>query len=80
MEKHGYAVIQARDGQREIELARQEKPTLILLDIQLPGMDSYAVISKLRRSPTLDDVSITAITSYAMAGDRERVLAIGFTG
>jgi len=80
LEKHGYEVVQARDGQEGIELASRVKPTLILLDIQLPVMDGYAVARELRSNPALDGVPIVAVTSYAMAGDREKVLAAGCTG
>ncbi len=80
LEKHGYEVVQARDGRQGIELATQVDPTLILLDIQLPVMDGYAVARELRSNPALARVPIVAVTSYAMAGDRERVLAAGCAG
>lgn len=80
LEKHNYQVIQARDGREGIELAKQAKPDLILLDIQLPVMDGYAVAEELLNNPGLADVPIVAVTSYAMSGDRERVLAAGCTG
>lgn len=80
LEKHGYEVVQARDGREGIELASRVQPALILLDIQLPVMDGYAVAEALRNNPALADVPIVAVTSYAMAGDRERVLAAGCTG
>lgn len=80
LEKHGYEVIQARDGREGIELARQLIPMMILLDIQLPVMDGYAVARELRSNPALANVPIVAVTSYAMAGDRERVLKAGCTG
>lgn len=80
LEKHGYQVIQARDGRKGIELAKQVQPDLILLDIQLPVMDGYAVARELRSNPALAEVPIVAVTSYAMAGDRERILAAGCTG
>ena len=80
LEKNGYEVIQARDGRAGVELAGQVKPMLILLDIQLPGMDGYAVAHELRKNPALDDVPIVAVTSYAMVGDREKILAAGCEG
>lgn len=80
LESHGYEVIQARDGQEGIERAGQVDPTLILLDIQLPVMDGYAVARELKSNPACADVPIVAVTSYAMAGDRERILAAGCTG
>jgi two-component system cell cycle response regulator DivK len=80
LEAHGYKVVPARDGREGITRAAQENPALILLDIQLPKMDGYAVAQELKRNPELDDVPIIAVTSYAMAGDRERILAAGCTG
>ena len=80
LEKHGYEVTQARDGREGIELAHQLNPMMILLDIQLPGMDGYAVARELRSNSALASVPIVAVTSYAMAGDRERTLEAGCTG
>lgn len=80
LEAHGYGVIQARDGQAGIEKAIQKRPALILLDIQLPGLDGYAVAHALRRTPGLDGIPIVAVTSYAMVGDRERILDAGCAG
>ncbi len=80
LEKHGYTVIQARDGREGIEAAKQTKPALILLDIQLPIMDGYAVARELRSNPELADVPIVAVTSHAMVGDRERILTTGCNG
>ncbi len=80
LERHGYEVVQARDGREGIELAGRVKPALILLDIQLPIMDGYAVARELKHDPTLADVPIVAVTSYAMVGDRERGLAAGCIG
>jgi len=80
LEKHGYQVVQARDGREGIELASQVQPVLILLDILLPIMDGYAVAEALRNILALVDVPIVAVTSYAMVGDRERILAAGCQG
>jgi two-component system cell cycle response regulator DivK len=80
LQSYGYEVVQARDGRTGIELANQVKPVLILLDIQLPVMDGYAVAQELKSNPGLAEVPIVAVTSYAMAGDREKVLAAGCTG
>jgi len=80
LEKHGYQVVQARDGQTGIELAHQTKPDLILLDIQLPVMDGYAVAQELTKNEALRAIPIVAVTSYAMLGDRERILEAGCSG
>ena len=80
LEKQGYEVVSAVDGAQGVEWAERRTPGIILLDIQLPGMDGYAVARALRRNPALRDVPIVAVTSYAMAGDREKALAAGCTG
>ena len=80
LEKHGYGVVTAPDGPRGIELAQQLMPGLILLDIQLPGMDGHAVARALRGLAALRDTPIIAVTSYAMVGDREKCLAAGCKG
>jgi two-component system cell cycle response regulator DivK len=80
LERHGYRVIPAVNGPSGVELAREQLPDLILLDIQLPGMDGYDVARALRAVPALRSTPIIAVTSYAMVGDREKSLAAGCTG
>lgn len=80
LENHGYQVIQARTGSAGIQLASQLEPDLILLDIQLPEMDGYQVAHALQSDPALAQTPIVAVTSYAMVGDRERIMAAGCTG
>ena len=80
LEKHGFQVIQAHDGQTGIELTRKERPTLVLLDIQLPVMDGYMVARELKKDPANLNIPVIAVTSYAMTGDREKALAAGCSG
>ena len=80
LEKNGFTVIEARDGRKGIEMALTHKPMGILLDIQLPEMDGYAVAAELKKHSEMDKAPIIAVTSYAMVGDRENVLAAGATG
>jgi two-component system cell cycle response regulator DivK len=80
LEKSGYQVVPARDGRNGIALALQIKPDIILLDIQLPVMDGYAVASELTKNGELGHIPIIAVTSYAMLGDRERALEAGCVG
>ncbi len=80
LEKYGYRVIHAREGGAGIAMAHQFKPDLILLDIQLPMMDGYAVAQALTDDGELRAIPIVAVTSYAMPGDRERILATGCSG
>ena len=80
LEKNGFAILGSRNGLDGIQLALHHKPRAILLDIQLPEMDGYAVMAELKRYRELVGVPIIAVTSYAMVGDRERILAGGATG
>jgi two-component system cell cycle response regulator DivK len=80
LERRGYRVVLARDGKEGIAAARAEAPDLILLDIQLPTMSGYEVARALRSDPALSSIPIVAVTSYAMPGDREQVMAAGCTG
>ena len=80
LEKNGFRVADASDGPNGIQAACALQPDLILLDIQLPGMDGYAVARKLREAGVLASTPIIAVTSYAMVGDRERALEAGCTG
>jgi len=77
LESHGYEVVQARDGREGIELATDVKPALILLDIQLPLMDGYEVLKRLREKPEVREIPVIALTSHAMVGDREKTLQAG---
>lgn len=76
----GHDVSWARDGQAGVEAALRSRMDLILLDIQLPLMDGYAVARALRELPSLAATPIVALTSYAMEGDRERALQAGCNG
>jgi two-component system, cell cycle response regulator DivK len=80
LEKNGFTVIGAENGRKGIEMALRHQPQAILLDIQLPEMDGYAVAAELKTHDKMEGVPIIAVTSYAMVGDRERILAAGATG
>ena len=80
LERNGFTIMSAEDGRKGIEMALSCQPLAILLDIQLPEMDGYAVAAELIKHSDLANVPIIAVTSYAMAGDREQILAAGATG
>ena len=80
LQARGWKVVHAADGPAGLKLAGEITPALILLDIQLPGMDGYAVAQALRKNAALTNVPIVAVTSYAMIGDRERCMAAGCSG
>ena len=79
LENNGFDVIEARTGLQGVEVANKEKPDLILMDIQLPDIDGLEATKRIRASETDDAIPIVAVTSYAMAGDREKALAAGCT-
>jgi len=79
LKKNNYEVIEAWNGEQGIELAIKENPDLIIMDIQLPGIDGMEATKRIRESEADGDIPIIALTSYAMAGDREKTLNAGFT-
>ena len=80
LEQRGHEVVPAESGPLGLELAAKIRPDLILLDIQLPGMDGHAVARALKSDPRLKSIPIVAVTSYAMVGDREKIFAVGAEG
>jgi len=80
LEKSGYEVIEAREGTVGVELAVKEKPDLIIMDLQLPDIDGLEATKRIRASEADTEIPIVALTSFAMAGDREKALAAGCTG
>jgi two-component system, cell cycle response regulator DivK len=73
----GYSVCWAGDGRTAIELARRERPGLILMDLSLPEMDGWEATRQLKAAPETSAVPVVAATAHAMVGDRERALAAG---
>jgi CheY-like chemotaxis protein len=76
----GYVVIQAETAEQGIETARVQRPDLIIMDIGLPLMDGLSAASILKSDEKTKDIPILALTSYAMKGDREKILAAGCEG
>lgn len=77
LEARGHRVTEAPDGPQGIAAVHAKVPDVVLLDIQLPGMDGYAVARALRTDRQFDAMPIIAVTSFALNGDRDRVLAAG---
>ena len=71
-------LIEAGDGREALEKLREHRPDLALLDIQMPVMDGNAVVREIRADPQFSKLPVVALTAYAMQGDRERALALGF--
>lgn len=80
LNKAGHVVLEADRAEAGITLARNERPDLILLDIQLPGMDGLAAAGHLKSGARTSDIPIYAFTGLAMKGDREKIFASGFDG
>jgi two-component system cell cycle response regulator DivK len=76
----GYAVLTATDAEAGLALARSEQPDLVLMDIQLPGMDGLEACAILKKSEVTRDIPVIALTALAMKGDEERIRAAGCDG
>ncbi|MDO8605716.1 MAG: response regulator [Phaeospirillum sp.] len=76
----GHDVLQAIDAEAGLVLARRERPDLILMDIQLPGMDGLTATRILKQDPATQDIKVLALTALAMKGDAEQILAHGCDG
>jgi len=79
LERAGYSVIEAADGEEALERAQAAHPDLILLDLQMPKLDGYGVLERLRKDERFRALPVLALTASAMSGDREKILAAGFT-
>jgi CheY-like chemotaxis protein len=75
-----YRMLEAVDAESGIQLIREQRPDLVLMDIQLPGMDGLSATKVIKEDPDLKDIPIVALTSFAMQGDEEKALAAGCTG
>jgi len=80
LEFHGYRTLEAETAEAGIELARANLPDLVLMDIQLPGMDGFAALSQLRADPVTASLKVVALTAFAMREDAARISAAGFDG
>jgi CheY-like chemotaxis protein len=77
LQYRGYEIVEAEDGEKGIKKAAGLKPDLILLDMQMPGIDGFAAAKILKGDPLTKDIKIIVVTSLAMKGDREKILALG---
>jgi two-component system cell cycle response regulator DivK len=80
LQNKGYETLEAETGEAGIELARERHPDLILMDVNLPQMDGHAAMKILKADASTRQIPIIAVTSFAMKGDREELLAAGFDG
>lgn len=76
----GYDVVEAQSGEEGLRVAQQDPPDLVLMDLQLPGIDGIETLRRLREGSLGRDVPVVAVTAFAMAEDRERASQAGFDG
>ena len=76
----GYSTLEAGSGEDAVELAVSHVPALVLMDVQLPGIDGIEALARLRRDERTASIPVLALTAQAMRGDRERFLEAGFDG
>jgi CheY-like chemotaxis protein len=76
----GFDVLEARTGEQGVALAAQTAPDLVLMDLQLPGIDGTEALRQLRQNPVTAEVPVVAVTAFAMKGDRDRATGAGFDG
>lgn len=77
LERRGFAIIMAVDGQQGVDLARAERPDLILMDMSLPVMDGWTATQTIKADAELAKIPVIALTAHAMAGDREKAMGAG---
>ncbi len=78
--RRGYRVLEAESGEEALEVARTSPPDLVLMDLDLRGMNGFEATRQLKASPELRHIPVVALTAYAMVGDRERALDAGCDG
>jgi CheY-like chemotaxis protein len=76
----GYRLAEAETGEDGVRLAKELRPDLVLMDIQLPGMNGIAALGQIREDPALRDTPVIAVTASAMTQDRQKIMAAGFNG
>ena len=76
----GYQTIEAETGEDGVRLARERRPALVLMDIQLPGIDGITALGQLRADATTREIPVVAVTASVMAQDRQKIIAAGFDG
>lgn len=77
LERRGYTILMAVDGQQGVDMARSETPDLILLDMSLPIIDGWEAAKRIKAQPESKDIPLIALTAHAMAGDKEKALQAG---
>ena len=76
----GYSTLEATTGEEAVELALSQAPALVLMDVQLPGIDGVEALERMRQNERTSSIPVLALTAQAMSGDRDRFLEAGFDG
>lgn len=77
LEAFGYRTVKTKDGRQAVPLAREHKPDLIIMDIQLPEISGLEITDRLKKDPDLRAIPVVAVTAFAMRGDEQKILSAG---
>lgn len=77
LQRKGFEVLIARDGEEAVETVLKERPELVLMDLSLPVLDGWQATQRIRAEPEISDTPVIALTAHAMEGERDRALAAG---
>jgi two-component system cell cycle response regulator DivK len=80
LQHKGYVTVEAESGEDGVRLARERRPALVLMDIQLPGIDGITALGQLRADPLTRGIPVIAVTASVMTHDRQKIMAAGFDG
>jgi len=80
LEMRGHTVLEACNGEEALRVVEGSRPDILLLDLGMPVLDGYGTVRKIRENPWFSTLPVLAVTAYAMQGDKERILSLGFDG
>lgn len=80
LQTRGHSVTEACDGQEALQRIEESRPDILFLDLDMPVLDGFATVRRIRENPATAALTVLAVTAYAMQGDREKVLTSGFDG
>jgi len=80
LEMRGYDVVEACDGEQALKKLAEIQPEILLMDLNMPVLDGYETVRRIRQTPSFASLPVLAVTAYAMRGDREKILNSGFDG